>query len=206
MSFLRDVSLKRKLMIIIMLTSSVALLLACAAFVVYERAQYRKDVVDDLTVKAEVIGSQSTASLKFNDPKTATEILDKLKTEKRIVAACIYGRDGAVLAKYERPDVAGKFSPPPLTYSGYSFQSGCVELFRGITVDRRDLGTVYLKSDLLELNTRLEQYAKIVGVLLLVSLSVAWMISLRLQRLVSQPILHLAKTTRVVSADKNYSL
>ena len=70
--------------------------------------------------------------------------------------------------------------PPPLTHSGYSFQSGCVELFRGITVDRRDLGTVYLKSDLLELNTRLEQYAKIVGVVLLVSLSVAWLISYRL--------------------------
>ena len=206
MSFLRDVSLKRKLLVIIMLTSSVALLLACAAFVIYERAQYRKDVVDDLTVKAEMIGSQSTASLKFKDPKAATEILDKLKTEKRIVAACIYGRDGAVLAKYERPDVAGKFSPPPLTHSSYSFQSGCIELFREVATDSGDLGTVYLKSDLLELNTRLEQYAKIVAVVLLASLSVAWLISLRLQRLVSRPILHLAKTTRVVSADKNYAL
>jgi signal transduction histidine kinase len=206
MRFLRDVSLKRKLMVIIMLTSSVALLLACAAFVIYERAQYRKDVVDDLTVKAEVIGSQSTASLKFKDPKAAIEILDKLKTEKRIVAACIYALDGTVLARYERPDVAGKFSPPAMAHSSYSFQSGCVELFREITVDGRDLGTIYLKSDLLELNTRLEQYAKIVAAVLLVSLSVAWLISFRLQRLVSQPILHLAKTTREVSADENYSL
>src|SRR5205814_5544992 len=82
MRVLRDASLKKKLMVIIMATSSVALLVACAAFVIYERAQYRKEVVDDLTVKAEVIGSQSTAALKFRDPKAATEILDKLKTER----------------------------------------------------------------------------------------------------------------------------
>ena len=57
MRFLRDVSLKWKLMVIIMLISSVALMLACAAFVIYEVILFRKDVVDDLTVKAEVIGS-----------------------------------------------------------------------------------------------------------------------------------------------------
>ena len=122
MRVLRDASLKKKLMIIIMATSSVALLVACAAFVIYERAQYRKEVVDDLTVKAEVIGSQSTAALKFRDPKAAREILDKLKTEKRIVAACIYGREGAVLAKYKREDVSGEFLPPRPRLTGIRFK------------------------------------------------------------------------------------
>src|SRR6267142_2498045 len=78
MRFLRDVSLKRKLMVIIMLTSSVALLLACAAFVTYERTEFRQDMVDDLTVKAELFAEQSTAALSFKDPKAATEILRKL--------------------------------------------------------------------------------------------------------------------------------
>src|SRR5437016_2345859 len=109
---LRDVSLKRKLMVIIMLTSSAALLLACAAFILYGVVEFRKDVVNDLTVKAEVIGSQGIAALKFKDPKAAGEILGKLNTEKRIVAACIYGNDRQVLAKYERPDLKRDFSPP----------------------------------------------------------------------------------------------
>ena len=206
MRFLRDVSLKGKLMVIIMLTSSVALLLACAAFVLYEVLLFRKDVVDDLTVKADVIGSQSTAALKFRDPRAAAEILEKLKAEKRIVAACIYGHDGQVLAKYQRPDAQGNFAPPQPRYNGYTFERGFVELFRAIVDNRADLGTVYLKSDLLELNTRLQHYAKIVALVLLASIGVAWLMSFRLQRVVSQPILHLAKTTRLVSAEKNYSL
>src|SRR5947207_583080 len=208
MRFLQDVSLKQKLMAIIMLTSSAALLLACAAFVLYELDEFRKDMVDDLTIKADVIGSQSMAALKFKDPKAATEILDKLKkTEKHIMVACIYGRDGKVLAKCQRADVKVDFPLPAPLYNTRSFKGEYVELFHEIIDDdRRDLGTVYLKSDLLELNARLEQYANIVAVVLVVSMGVSWLLSFRLQRVVSQPILHLAKTTRVVSAEKNYSL
>ena len=207
MRFLQDVSLKQKLMVIIMLTSSAALLLACAAFVLYELDEFRKDMVDDLTIKADVIGSQSMAALKFKDPKAATEILDKLKkTEKHIMVACIYGRDGKVLAKCQRADVKVDFPLPAPLYNTRSFKGEYVELFHEIIDDdRRDLGTVYLKSDLLELNARLWQYANIVAVVLLISIGVSWLLSYRLQRVVSQPILHLAKTTRDVSAEKNYS-
>jgi signal transduction histidine kinase len=206
MRLLRDVSFKRKLMVVILLTTSAVLLLACGAFIFYELAEFRKDVVDDLTVKAEVIGSQSTAALKFKDQKTATEILDKLKTEKHIVAACIYGRDGKPLAKYQRPDVKGDFPPPATRYNAHLFQNGHVELFREIIDKRLDVGTVYLKSDLLEMDSRLKQYCKIVAVVLLVAIGVAWLLSFRLQQVISGPILHLVRTAREVSVEKNYSL
>ena len=90
MYILRNVSLKGKLMLIIMLTSSTALLLACAAFVLYDVAEFRKKVVEDLTMRAEVIGSAGIAALKFKDPKTALEILYKLKTERRILPVGVH--------------------------------------------------------------------------------------------------------------------
>ena len=206
MPFLRDVSLKRKLMVIIMLTSSVALLLACAAFVTYERVEFRQDMVDDLSVKAELFAGQSTAALSFKDPKAATEILHKLVAQKHIATACIYGSDGHVFAKYQRADMQEDFSPPAPQKNGHWFDDRYLELFREILLNDKAIGTVYLKSDLLELNTRLLQYANIVIYVLLISIGVAWLLSLRLQKIVSQPILHLAKTARAVSTGKNYSL
>src|SRR5438128_2356036 len=206
MYILRNVSLKGKLMLIIMLTSSTALLLACAAFVLYDVAEFRKKVVEDLTMRAEVIGSAGIAALKFKDPKTALEILDKLKTERRILAACIYGTNGQVLAKYQPPDRKGNFSPPAPESDGYSFQRGYAQLFRKVVDDHHELGTVYLKSDLLESETRLKEYARIVALVLLASIAVAWLLSYRLQRVISRPILQLARTTRVLTAEKNYSL
>jgi len=206
MRFLRDVSLKRKLMVISMLTSSVALLLACAAFVTHERAVFRQDMVDDLTVKAELFAEQSTAALSFKDPKAATANLEKLVAQKHIVAACLYAGDGHVFAKYQRADVNEDFSPPAPQKNGHWFNDRYLELFRQILLNGKSIGTVYLKSDLSELNTRLQQYARIVTYVLLISIGAAWLLSLRLQKIVSQPILHLAKTTRAVSARKNYSL
>src|SRR5881394_654731 len=172
MRFLRDVSLKRKLMVIIMLTSSVALLLACAAFVTYEREEFRRDMVDDLTVKAELFAEQSTAALSFKDPKTATDILHKLVAQKHIVTACIYGSDGRVFAKYQRADVQEGFSPPVPQQNRHWFNENDLELFRDILLNGKAIGTVYLKSDLLELNARLLQYANIVIYVLLISVGV----------------------------------
>jgi signal transduction histidine kinase len=202
---LRNVSLKRKLTVIIMLTSGVALLLACVAFVYYERNVFRDSMVRDLTFKADVIGSQSTAALKFNDPKAALEILNKLPTEKHIVAGCIYTRNGKVFAKYQRRDISGEFTPPEHQYAGHVFTPDHLELFRQIVFNNIYVGTIYLKSDLLELKARMKQYASIASAVLLVSMAVAWLLSYRLQQVVSQPILDLAETTRAVSADKNYS-
>src|SRR2546422_4898850 len=78
----RDLSIRRKLTLIIMLTSSVALLLACAAFVSYDLYTFRQAKVHDLTTLAEIIGSNSTAALTFGDSNSAKEILGALRDRK----------------------------------------------------------------------------------------------------------------------------
>src|SRR5713226_8425876 len=98
----RDLSIRRKLMLIIMLTSSVALLLACTAFIGYDRYTFRPAMVRDFTTVADMIGSNSTAALAFSDADSAREILGVLRAKPHIVAACVYTRDARVLASYMR--------------------------------------------------------------------------------------------------------
>ena len=59
----RDLSLKRKVMLIVMLTSSIALLLASAGFLAYDMTVFRNRMSQDLLAQAEIIGANSTASL-----------------------------------------------------------------------------------------------------------------------------------------------
>ena len=61
MKAFRDFSIKRKLMLIIMLISIVALILSCALFLSYDRIIERRELVSDLTTQAEMIGNNSTA-------------------------------------------------------------------------------------------------------------------------------------------------
>ena len=104
MKFFKDLSIKRKMTWIIMLTSCIALLLACAAFVTYELFTFRSNLVQELTTLAEVTGRGCTAALSFNAPgmaEDAEKTLANLSGESRIIAACIY-KDGKIWAKYPR--------------------------------------------------------------------------------------------------------
>jgi signal transduction histidine kinase len=201
----RNVTLKRKLLAILMVTCTVALVMACVGFVWHERSASRSALKRDLEVTADTVGSLSTAVLKFGDQKVGAEILSNLAHRRQIVAACLYSRTGKVFVKYQRADIQSEFVPPPLYVEPASSEE-FMETFRPIVEDDRILGTIYLKSDLVELNARLRQYLNIVLVVLLVSLGVAWLVSFRLQHLVSRPILELAGATRAVSAGKDYSL
>ena len=149
----RDLSIRRKLTLIIMLTSSVALLLACAAFVSYDLYTFRQAKVHDLTTLAEIIGSNSTAALTFGDSNSAKEILGALSANQHIAAACIYTRNGQVFAKYLRGDPMARFSLPETQEDGSRFGSNELALFSKITLDGEKIGTVYLRSDLVSCNS-----------------------------------------------------
>jgi len=113
MRLFRDLSIKRKLQLIIMLTAGAALVVACGAFLAYDRLAFRSTMTTDLSILAEIVGSNSTAALSFNDPKAAEEILRGLKAKPHIVAAAIYTSDGKVFARYIRADAQQEFQPPP---------------------------------------------------------------------------------------------
>lgn len=206
MQLFQTASIQRKQMLVIMLTSIVALLLACAGFITYEILSYRTELVWNLTSLAEMIGDTSSGALDFNDPKAAEDTLSALRTRPNIVAACIYTKDGSPFAKYVRSDVTAGFSVPKQEADGHRFTIGRLILFRGIEQKGDKIGWIYVESDLGRLTARLKEYAIIVTAVVLASMLAAFLLSSKLQWWLSEPILQLAKTARAVALEKNYSL
>src|SRR6202167_2855953 len=99
---LRNLSLRGKLTAIIMITSSVAVLLACTVFAFYDVTTFRRSLESELGTVAEITGSNMTAALTFGDAKAANEILSSLGIQTHIVEACVYRADGRVLAEFRR--------------------------------------------------------------------------------------------------------
>src|ERR1700682_1864982 len=102
MHLLREMSISRKLKLVIMMTSSVALLLACAASVAYDLISERRSMASDLSTLAKVIGTKSTAALAFSDSDSATELLTGLSAKQNIAAARLSLESGEVFAEYLR--------------------------------------------------------------------------------------------------------
>jgi PAS domain S-box-containing protein len=206
MRLFRNASIQRKQTLIIMLTTAVALLLACAAFTTYEVITFRKAMLRNLATLGEIVGDNSAAALDFNDPKAAVETLAALKEEPNIVGACIYLKNGTLFAVYDRSGDGRTFVPPKFQMNGHSFGRSDLILFDPIDYKGDTIGVVCLASDMRGLYSRLAQYAVIVAAVFLVAMFVALLISARLQRLISKPILNLVQTAQAVAQDKNYSL
>ena len=206
MPFLRNASIRQKLQGIILITSGVALLAALAVFAVYDRLAFMRDKKAEMLTTAQVLGSNSTAALTFGDSSSAEEILSALAAKKNFVRACIYDKQGHVLATYTRKGEDHHLAPPAIQPDGSRVVASHLILFRAIRLAGDPIGTIYLESDLDEFRGQLVSFAGISLVVMLASLSVAFLLSSRLQRVISEPILSLSRTALAVSANENYSI
>ena len=101
---LQDLSIKRKLVLMTMLTSCIALFLSSASFLIYDLVSFRNLLTQDLTTQAEIIGYNSAAAMAFKDEPAATATLSALTAKGDIVAAVLYSPDGKMFARYFRAD------------------------------------------------------------------------------------------------------
>jgi signal transduction histidine kinase/DNA-binding response OmpR family regulator len=202
-------SISSKLTWMNLLVSAAALILACAAFIAYDKVTFRETMVHNLSTQAQIIGANSVSALLFNDPQSAENTLSALKASPDILSAVIYTEDGRPFASYSRvPD--GLIPPlpwiPPGETETYTVGDKEIVLARSIVFHGQPSGTVYIRSDALELNLRLKRYAGIAGIVLTVSLLAALLVSSIFQKAVAEPIVRLAEIAKIVSRDKNYSV
>jgi signal transduction histidine kinase/CheY-like chemotaxis protein len=199
-------SLQRKLAVVILATSCLALALACAGFALYQLSSVRSAMVGELSALADTLGANTAASLVFNDPKSAHDMLGALAGEKQIIAACLYDNQGKIFAEYRRPKVASSLVLPSWRGEGAQFESERLTLSRNVSLDGSKVGGIIILSDLGVLHSAIQQYARISALVLAVSIFLAFLVSSLLLRVITAPILELAGIAGVVAAKKDYTV
>jgi PAS domain S-box-containing protein len=204
-----DFPIKKKLTWMNMLVGGGALLIACAAFVIYELATQRSTMVQNLSLQAQIAGQNCASAILFDDPAAARTTLGAFSAAPHILFAGVYTPSGMLFADYRR-DAGGNFPAPPSAPAGLLETSRLTRqsltLARPIVLQGKLVGLVYLVSDRQEENQRLAQYGQIVGEVLLISLLAAWALSSVVQKTTAQPIMQLANTARIVSRERRYSV
>lgn len=204
-SRLRAVSFRGKLLLLVVLTSGIALFLASVGFTVYEIVSYRNSTAEKLSVLASIVGNNCVAALSFDDPGTAAEVLAALRFEKNILDARILNRENRLFASYTRAD-RSREAMPGIRPAGTYFEGERLRVYRTITFQGETLGTVYLCTDLGELTRRLYRYMAMALAIAVLSSAVSALLARRLQQAISQPILQLVDTARQVSQRHDYAI
>src|SRR5438132_11779196 len=162
---LQNLSIKGKLMLITMLTSSAALVLSSASFLIYDLISFRHLLTLDLMTQAQIIGYNSAAAMAFRDEAAATATLSALTAKEDIVAAVLYSPDGTIFAHYFPNGTAHPSALPGRSQeNGYRFEAGYLEVFRDVTLNGERVGTLFLQSDQRQRTLRARRYSAIVGI------------------------------------------
>lgn len=201
-----NLSIKIKVVIVIILITSVALILSGLVFFAYDRKQFEQKNLSNLQVLAGVIGSNSTAAILFKDTTAAHEILNLLEANPTIRSATICSAKGDTIAKYldnlpliDHPRLQNENDSSILLKTGFF-------VCRNVYLDGDVIGKVSIFADLEEYNQRVKNYLNVIIIVILTSLSIAFLLAIKLQGILTKPILKLAKLMEDVSAKRDFTI
>src|SRR3981081_4061207 len=185
--FFANAPIGRKLTAMILLTSGAALALTCLLFISYEYFAVRQNLLSNLAVFGQIIATNSTAALAFDNPQDASEILAALKAKPGIDAAALYTSDGELFATYP-VNVPLNSLPRALGQDGFRFEHSYLIGLEPVREGaNKRLGTLYLKSNLNALYARIWLYSVVAAGMTAISFVVAFLLAKGLQRQISNP-------------------
>lgn len=201
-----ELSIRQKIVRSSLLICGVSIALGCSIFAVFDLSAFRRTVRFELDKQARTLASQLASSANDADMGALRRKLDSFVSENKIDEACIYARDGSLVYAYKRPGSTQNYTSQLPNLDSANRVSDWVTTSAPIQSNGVVLATVFLRSDPRTFYARAERFAEVIVLIVLASLVVAYLLTSRLQRLISEPILQLAKTAFAVAVNKDYSI
>jgi signal transduction histidine kinase/CheY-like chemotaxis protein len=198
-----SVAIRRKLSTITLITCGIALLITTLLFLLGQLLLIRQSNLEQLQTLSRAIGTNSTAALAFENPEDASVVLSAFRSDPHIELAALYRNDGRLFATYP-PSVPARSLPAAPGTLGFRFDQGSLIGVSTVREGELALGTLFVRSDMRAIYGRLGVYALLAATVIVLTLLVAWAISRRLQKQLSDSILSLAATAEIVSSRRDY--
>lgn len=202
----QNLPIQRKMLLMTLLICGAVLLVAIAALFVFQVLNFRSNFQRDNSTLAAIIANNSAGAMAFKDDVAATEVLGSLKAKPTVLSASLVLPDGTFLARFGKAETAQTLAQFPAPGKS-SFTDGCLLLTQPVIQKQDQLGILYLRTDyqrtFLEL---LGFYGKVIVCVIVVSIGLAAFLSSRLGRAITNPVLQLAQTAKIIGEKKDYSV
>ncbi len=194
----RDFPIKTKLQAIILLTVLIVLLLNLAFYLFVQYNNSRQAAEQEFTSIARLIADNATIPMVFNDRESARQLLSSLASRQDIISATLYDNSGRLFAKYQTNKSVD------MQNSLFYWGENVLELSLPVSADNDKLGVLQLSGTLKTFYELLKTQAIISALVFLVSLFLAYVLSVLFQGLVSKPVNSLLDATRQIASNKRF--
>jgi PAS domain S-box-containing protein len=190
-----------------MISITVTTLIMGIALFVNEYRTIRQSLANNLEMQAAIIGHNTSAALLFLDRSDAEKTLSALSAQRQIRQAILYDANRDIFAEYRETNLSNVYPPAiiPAENEQVITPEG-IGLFYRVTVDGKTVGTVYIETDMAELRERLIPAMIIMSGVFLFSLLLGYVLVVRLQGSIANPINQLVASMNAVATDRNYAV
>jgi PAS domain S-box-containing protein len=189
-----------------MLSCLASLLTGGMIFMAFGHHCAKENMINGTLTQLEIVADNCQASLAFDDSQDATETLTSLKHIPSIMSAYIIDKNGNLFAGFNSDEKKLPAMPKNMPKKKYQFRNDYLLAAADIIIDDEKIGSVIIKSNLEPLKEALYRNMYMVFFVLAVTSPLAFILSMKLQKIISKPILDLTNTANEVSKNKEYSI
>lgn len=205
MRIFQNLSIKNRLIVIILLVTMLAAGVGFAHVIVNDIKTFKGEMVNNTIMNAKLIGEYCVTPLAFDDKPGAEDVLAKLGTIPAITQAYIYDNQGNIFASFNKFKDKEALPPLPKEISS-EFKENNLHVFHPIIYRDKKYGAVYLRASTSFLDDKIKNYLLTMVLLFGGLILLSYFLAFKLQSIISKPILKLAQATEKVSEEADYSL
>jgi len=201
------IGVREKLIALLVGTAFLALLLACGAFVYYDRVSYSEAKRSTLLVLVDSVAQSAYGPTAFQDHDSSKLILQVLEREPSAQAGAIYGQEGELLAEWTRKRSSVKLPRVADKLDGHNgYKAGLLRLTTKIRAAEQTVGTLHVVFSTDDIRARTERFLQIAAGVLGLSVLLALMLASLGQRVLTRPVGLLASAAHRVQRDRDFDV
>lgn len=171
-----------------------------------DRSAFRDRLAWELEVINRIVASNCASAMLFEDQEFTHETLESLGFLPMLKNAVIFRNDGRVFAAWGDTTDAGLTAYLATSSGEPLFAKNRVMLSQPVEWGGEQAGTMVLSYSLAEEKQHANQIFVFFGLLSLAAMVVSMTVSERMQRWISEPIIHLSQVAKTVSEKQTYSV
>ena len=202
----KNMSIRKKLILMQVFTTVLVLVSMFVAFIITDVRAFRQRKADAEMSIAQVIGTNSISILQFQDEGAALEMLTQLhKVSPEITEAAIINNEGKIFSRFLALGEKPMEVPPSLKSKDFLFEDKQLLVSYPIMSNNEVIGKVFLVVQMTELQKSIQNKYRLAFILLLIALAFTFVVANIIQRYISKRLLRLVNTMKKVNRTGDYT-
>jgi diguanylate cyclase (GGDEF)-like protein/PAS domain S-box-containing protein len=203
--FFHSLTIKNQLTLIIFVAALIILGIATTLSAYVQTNTIRNSIVDESRSAVGAMSQDFIRAVVFDRPDVAVDISTKLEAFPHITNAIFFDENSEPLFAYNRKE-GDYITYRPTQRQAIVFDDEYVHVYEPIEVQGSHFGSVYFRLSSHRIKQEIKNFYVLVGFITPILLGISFLIALRLQKLFSDPILHLSNVVEHIGDTQDYKV